>query len=144
MTEHDGDHLSAPLDSEISLRAIVLFAIGIVLLVVIAGALMFLLTGRLRDQQYAGDPPPPALAEARVSQKPAGPLLQADPSSEMTALRQEENAELNSYGWVDKGNGIARVPIDRAIDLLLENDGVATTPLPAQEQEGMASKTPGN
>jgi hypothetical protein len=30
----------------------------------------------------------------------------------------EERAELTSYGWVDPGRGLVRIPIDRAIDLV--------------------------
>ena len=29
--------------------------------------------------------------------------------------------ELNSYAWVDKGKGIARIPIDRAVQLTLRD-----------------------
>ena len=35
-------------------------------------------------------------------------------------LRQGETEKLSSYGWVDKEGGIARMPIDRAMDVMLE------------------------
>ncbi len=35
-------------------------------------------------------------------------------------LRQGEAEKLSSYGWVDKDGGIARLPIDRAMDVMLE------------------------
>jgi hypothetical protein len=35
-------------------------------------------------------------------------------------LRTAEDTDLNSYGWVDRTAGIARIPIDRAMQLLLE------------------------
>jgi hypothetical protein len=38
--------------------------------------------------------------------------------------------ELNSYAWVDKGKGIARIPIDRAMELTL-HDLASKTPAPA-------------
>ena len=47
-----------------------------------------------------------------------------------------EEQELNSYGWVDAGNGITRIPIDRAMDLILEQ-GLPETPLrPAEDDAG--------
>lgn len=35
------------------------------------------------------------------------------------ALRQRQNDKLNSYGWVDRPHGIARMPIERAMDLIV-------------------------
>lgn len=36
------------------------------------------------------------------------------------ALRREQEAKLESYGWVDRERGVARIPIERAIDLYVE------------------------
>src|SRR5262245_11065827 len=36
------------------------------------------------------------------------------PLAEMARLRKETSETINSYGWVDKTTGIARIPIDRA------------------------------
>lgn len=32
-------------------------------------------------------------------------------------LRQKEKAQATTYGWVDQPKGVARIPIDRAMDL---------------------------
>jgi hypothetical protein len=42
--------------------------------------------------------------------------------------------ELNSYAWVDKGKGIARIPIDRAMEITLR-DLVSKKPAPANPIE---------
>src|SRR6188472_3669200 len=42
--------------------------------------------------------------------------------------------ELNSYAWVDKGKGIARIPIDRAMELTLR-DLASKKPAPANPIE---------
>lgn len=44
-------------------------------------------------------------------------------------LRQRETAELNSYGWVNQEEGVIRLPVERAMDLVLEeiNGGQGTT-----------------
>jgi hypothetical protein len=39
---------------------------------------------------------------------------------QLRAYRDEQRAKLNSFGWVDKDAGIARIPIDRAFDLLTQ------------------------
>jgi hypothetical protein len=35
-------------------------------------------------------------------------------------LRLGETEKLTSYGWVDKEGGIARIPIDRAMEVMLQ------------------------
>lgn len=52
--------------------------------------------------------------------EPPAPNLQTQPFKDVYQLRQAENEKLSSYGWVDKEGGIARIPIDRAIDVMLQ------------------------
>jgi hypothetical protein len=54
----------------------------------------------------------------------------------------EEEQELNSYGWVDAGNGIARVPIDRAMELIVEQ-GLPETPLEPVVETGGVERADG-
>jgi hypothetical protein len=54
------------------------------------------------------------------------PNLQMDDDhAERMKLYAVQNAELNSYGWIDRSNGIVRIPIDRAMNLILQR-GLAT------------------
>ena len=48
---------------------------------------------------------------------PPAPRLQIDEAADLKALRDREDALLSSYQWLDKTNGVVRIPIDRAIDL---------------------------
>ena len=61
------------------------------------------------------------------------PRLIVKPGATLADLRAAENAELNSYGWVDRNAGIAHIPIDRAMQLLLQRGlpdvGADQTPL---------------
>jgi hypothetical protein len=54
--------------------------------------------------------------------------------------RNAATQELNSYAWVDKGKGIARIPIDRAMELTLR-DLASKKPAPANPIE-TAAQTP--
>ncbi len=38
----------------------------------------------------------------------------------MAALRAQEAESLQLWGWTDEANGLARVPIERAMELLVE------------------------
>lgn len=64
------------------------------------------------------DAPPSPLAVGRPV--PPEPRLLVTPGQDRTAIQAAEDAVLHSYGWVDQKAGIVRVPIDRAMDLLLE------------------------
>lgn len=48
------------------------------------------------------------------------PNLQKQPFKDIYALRQNENQKLTSYGWVDKDGGVTRIPIDRAMEVMLQ------------------------
>ena len=48
------------------------------------------------------------------------PRLQPNPVADYDAYHRYGQATLNSYGWVDQKAGIARIPIDKAMDLVAE------------------------
>ena len=71
--------------------------------------------GRLnRGLRPRPDEPPP-----RLKPFPA-PLLEVDAVEGLREQRRRDAEILGSYGWVDRERGLVRVPVDRAIDLLLE------------------------
>lgn len=53
------------------------------------------------------------------------PLIQTNVTArtDIRDLRQGENAELYSVGWVDKNKGVVHIPIDQAIDIYLKRMG---------------------
>jgi len=116
------------LDGEINTRVLYGLTIGLLALVALAMVFMWFLTSSLYKQEKAGDPPPPLMVEARVQHQPPNPRLQSDPFVELDLLRAAQDAQLNSYGWVDESTGLAHIPIDRAMDLLVAN-GLPTTPV---------------
>ncbi len=63
---------------------------------------------------------PQNLQSAPIPTLPPEPQLEAVPGQQMQNLRAAEEKLLNSYGWVDKNAGITHIPIDRAMDLILQ------------------------
>jgi len=53
---------------------------------------------------------------------PPGPNLEPDPHESLVTLRAREDSLLNSFGWTDSARGIARVSIERAKALYLEQE----------------------
>lgn len=110
--------MSKRLDSELNLRALIYFTAGLVVLLVVTAFLMWGLSGLLRDVASESDAPPSMIPEARMPYLPPEPRLQGDPIGDLRTLRAEEDRHLESYAWVDRGAGLARIPIERAMDLM--------------------------
>ena len=101
-------------------RAVLVFGVVLALVTVIVLLLMGGLFRLLDRQQAKADPQPPRLANTR--QPPPAPRLQITPNKDLKTMRAEEERILSSYGWVDRANGVVRIPVSRAIDLLIERD----------------------
>ncbi|HEY4272989.1 MAG TPA: hypothetical protein VGM65_13385 [Candidatus Udaeobacter sp.] len=82
---------------------------------------------------------------ARTAEFPQ-PRLIVKPGATFADLRAAEDAELNSYGWVDRSAGIARIPIDRAMQLILERGlpdvGAGQTPLSLMQARPAETSSP--
>jgi hypothetical protein len=107
----------APYD--LQLRPVVIFGavlVGVIVLILLGLAWLFQAFNTRLAQQ---DVPPSPLAQTR-QQLPPEPRLQVAPAQELQQMRAAEEALLHSYGWVDQAAGIVRIPIDRAITLLVE------------------------
>jgi hypothetical protein len=69
---------------------------------------------------------------ARDLPRPVSPVLEVRPKLTLQAQRQREDALLGSYGWADRDQRVARIPIERAMQLLSER-GLAGWPSPAAQ-----------
>lgn len=106
-------------DRELDFKWIFGFVIGLTAVSAVVFALMWALSLWQKSRLERHDAPPPVLAEARAKTLPAGPILQADPVKDMAALRAQETAVLSGWEWTDASKTHARVPADRAIEIVL-------------------------
>src|SRR4051812_4926744 len=107
-------------DSELDFKAIVRFAVGLVAVTLVALGVMWWMSAAFKKQEEAKDPAPSPLAEARLDAIPPGPRLQPSPPRDMDELRAQDREALTTYGWVDPANGVVRIPVERAIEILAE------------------------
>jgi hypothetical protein len=78
----------------------------------------FVFTGLARYRAAAGPAPLPIAVQR--DRLPPLPRIQTSPTEEdLNKLRAYEDARLNSYDWVDRKAGTVRIPIDRAMQLLV-------------------------
>ncbi|ALJ37054.1 hypothetical protein D9623_15720 [Azospirillum brasilense] len=61
---------------------------------------------------------PPVASIAHTPIEPPPPRLQGSPARDLQAFRAAEGKELHTLGWVDRGAGLARIPIEDAMALL--------------------------
>ena len=121
-----------------------LFMIGGGLIVLIL-VVMFVIIGILKifnTSRPTGEPPPPATAEAHVV--PPEPRLQINPEADYKRLLAEEDSVLGTYGWVDRAMGIARIPIDTAISIVVARELPfrAQTPAPRENTQSGGGRNP--
>lgn len=123
-------HEPAEFDSEIHVRTIFGVLAGLAILVAVAFAGMIAFSGFLRSRSIARDPEPLPIAEASQPRPRPRAALQADPTADMKTFAKEEEAALTSYAWLDRANGVAQIPVERAIDLVAERGLPVPPPLP--------------
>jgi hypothetical protein len=116
-------------DRDLDVRALLRFLLILTVTTVLVAGLVFLLSAYFKKQIAAKDPALAPLAE-RVPHPLPGPRLQTDPNRDMSAYRAQEEAALGSYAWVSREQGVARIPVARAIDILAEK-GLPTPASPA-------------
>jgi hypothetical protein len=109
--------------TDVHVRPIVIFGVGLVVTIVLVigityGMLQVLLW---RSGETAASRPEFTI-RGRSVQPPvtAGPPYQPDPVREMKEFRAREDALLGSYGWVDRDAERVRLPIGRAMEILVQ------------------------
>lgn len=102
----------------------------VVMIVVVGTVLSALMSGglfrALSLHKDATDPRAPALAA--MPETLSEPRLQAAPRADLAAYQAAQQRELSQYGWIDREHGLVRLPIARAMDLLVECGLPATPP----------------
>jgi len=105
--------------SDVNIRAIFGFAIGLTVASVVIAFAVWLLFQYFsaRESQATFMEYPLATQESRL---PPEPRLQTNPRQDLSDMRAREEQALQSYGWVDKNAGVVRIPIERAMQLVVE------------------------
>lgn len=74
---------------------------------------------------------------------PSQPRLQADPAADIAAERALQSSRLYGYGWTDETHTVARIPIQRAMELTASAKGLPLAPAPGGVA-GNGTKAPGD
>lgn len=101
--------------SDVSGRFVFRFAVAFVVVAAGLTVLALVLSRALWPQ-------PPSMAPMQETAPVPGPQLQREPAADMAAMRAETRRRLNGFGWVDRDQGIGHIPIERAMELLVERE----------------------
>jgi hypothetical protein len=104
---------------DVSVRLVLLTVLAGLAFIALAGAALYGLQALYAGLDPTAPQPPPTALERHAAMPPP-PRLQVKPAEDLAAYIERENRLLESYGWVDEDAGIARIPIERAMQLLAE------------------------
>jgi hypothetical protein len=127
--------------SDVSIGAILKFGIGLAVAAAVICAALWGLFELLEAREARRGAPLPPLAAAGLRRTPPEPRLEPDALRPRRRMLAEETAALTTYGWVDREAGIVRIPIERAMELLVERGLPPSKPLAASTPPATARAT---
>ena len=119
---------------DINVRAVIMSAVILAVVVGVSQVLMWLLFGVFERQAMANDEAVAAPLARPAAEMPAntastpvfapdtvgGPQLLTNEYMALQKHRDTERARLEGFGWVNQGAGVAHIPIDEAKKLLMQ------------------------
>jgi len=121
---------------DISVTVVAWFAVG---LIISAISIDLAIAGLYQHfARQTSSPEPASRIAFKTPMVVPAPQLQVNPAMDFERFRAAEDAQLNSYGWVDKKAGVIRIPIERAMDLIAKR-GLPTRGPGTQNSSGNTS-----
>jgi hypothetical protein len=144
MSQHDGfEH------EDLSPSSVFYFLAGLALLGLVIYLLMFgmyrFLDSYAKVHQPALSPMATPQADTRTmtpenTQTFPQPRLEEDERTQLRQFIEDQDRKLATYDWVDKDKGTLRIPIDRAMELIVER-GLPVRPEGASSPQNSAAQT---
>jgi hypothetical protein len=140
-TKHDPNHPADPEEinpnvayehGDADVFTVSKYTIALVFGIFIAATAMYGLFNFFNAESNKEEAVVPKVIQDQAPKLPPEPRLQATPKQYIRDLRAAEEAQLNSYGWVDEKAGIVRIPIDQAIDAVAKA-GLPSRPVKPDE-----------
>ncbi|MGH9401873.1 MAG: hypothetical protein ACRD2P_07180 [Terriglobia bacterium] len=107
-------HSHEPRDADV--RKLMWFGVGLLALIIFGYVVTEVTFSYYVGQRKVVQP----TALFSKEQMPPAPLIQEHPGQELQGYLKEQNQILDSYGWVDRKAGTVRIPINQAMNMLLQ------------------------
>lgn len=115
--------------SDVNVGAIFRYGIGLAVVAVVVHVFLWWLLGVYERQQNRRQTQAFPIVAGQQNRRPPAPRLQENPQQELRDLQLKQRGALEGYGWVDKDAGIARIPIEEAMKMIIERG------LPVRERQ---------
>ncbi len=125
-------------DSSVSVKQLFAFAMGIVALVLV-GVVVSAFTFKFFVNHTPMGPSASPFEKEDARDMPPDLRLQTHAPDDLKQYRDNQDKILAGYGWVDPNAGVVRIPVERAMELLLQKGYPTRGSLPT---DGSAKKTP--
>jgi hypothetical protein len=124
---------------DVNVWAVGKVGIALILTTIASLLLMFGVFRYLQVRENAAQIPPASFSSLNPNALPPEPNLMFNEheATNQQDFRADENKMLNGYGWVDQTHGIVRIPVDRAMDLLVQRGLPARPQTTAPTREGV-------
>jgi hypothetical protein len=103
--------------SDANIRGLIIFGVGLCCLVIAGFLISKGVFHYFVGHQGLG---PPTSPFENVRMLPPEPRLQVSAPQDLEQYKAAQGETLNSYAWVDQNAGVVRIPIDRAMDILVQ------------------------
>ena len=115
--EHNHESQGAHETRDINLKPVALFLVALVLTLI---CVHFVVLATLHFYIRHQSTPEPATLVKVPPVEWVGPGLLVNAPVQLREMREREDQILNSSGWIDRSLGVVRIPIDRAMDLIVQ------------------------
>ena len=107
-------------ESDVNVSAIIRYGIGLLVIAVLLHVFLWWLQSTYTRRNERAQTQVYPLAAGQQDRLPPSPRFQQNPQQELQDLRAQQQALLEGYGWVSKETGVARIPIEDAMKMVVE------------------------
>jgi hypothetical protein len=115
-------------ESDVNVGSILRYGLALAVVAAIVHVFLFWLVGVYERQYQRTQTQVYPMAAGQQDRLPPEPRLQDDPQEDLRTLRSRQDTQLHEYGWVNKEAGIARIPIEEAMRIVVQRG------LPARQE----------
>jgi hypothetical protein len=124
MSNHDNsssthEELRSPQEEGryVNIRGVVITTLALVGILLFSAVFLYFLFNYYEGDVAKADIPPSPVEDS--TSQPPSPRLQANPTVDLVEFRRREDSLLQSSGWVDSALGVAHIPVDSAMEVIV-------------------------
>ncbi len=129
MPEHETSHQPRHDTADVNTKGVVITGVALAAIVLMSAVICYGLFGWFVTSAHEQQPPLYSWAASEPEKPPEFPRLEGALRQQTLEKRQpglplyqEELKRLNSYGWVNREGGVAHIPIERAMQIIVEQE----------------------